>query len=220
MLGLDPRAGAGAGADSDNPLLQLFNQMMTSAGATPGGFPPPDMMGGLGANPSTAIPQQQATATAATPSVDTYATTWRLLHLALSVGLGLYLVLSAGSSNTGFTGSREDRDRAAVASADGIPDLLDGDVNGRRHFFFWAFATAEAVLITSRFFLDRARPSPSGLLWTVAGLLPSPYRAYAESVLRYGQIFSTVRSDLLVCVFILGVSTWLQSCSFCGLGGQ
>ncbi|KAL8296772.1 hypothetical protein RB597_006071 [Gaeumannomyces tritici] len=217
MLGLDPRAGAGAGgappfpgppgAADEDPMMKLLSQMM-GGGGMPGGGPgmfPPGMMGGGGTTP-----QQQATAP---PPVDTYAVAWRLLHLAVALGLGLYMALFSG-----FNGTREARDRAARASADGIPDLLDGDDAGRRHLFFWGFATAEAVLITSRFFLDRARAPPSGIVWTVASFLPGPFRGYAESVLRYGQIFSTVRSDLLVCVFILGVSSWLQSCTLCSLG--
>ncbi|KAL8381040.1 hypothetical protein RB595_005367 [Gaeumannomyces hyphopodioides] len=214
MLGLDPRAGAPPfpgppGANDEDPMMKLLSQMMgggmPGAGGGPGMFPP-GMMGG-GTAP------QQAAAAAVPPPVDTYAVAWRLLHLAVALGLGLYMALFSS-----FNGTREARDRAARASADGIPDLLDGDDAERRHLFFWGFATAEAVLITSRFFLDRARAPPSGIIWTVASFLPGPFRGYAESVLRYGQIFSTIRSDLLVCVFILGVSSWLQSCSLCSLG--
>ncbi|KLU91908.1 hypothetical protein MAPG_10857 [Magnaporthiopsis poae ATCC 64411] len=235
MLGLDPQAGAGAGAGAgvgaNDPMVQLLNQMLTTMGGGAVEVPSSESLHLDDTVPRTLSEHSpyltHCTASStiwisccpATPPVDTYARFWRLLHLVLSASLGLYLVVSTGTSNAGFTGSREDRDRAAVADADGIPDLLDGDVKARRQVFFMAFLTVEAVLITSRFFLDRARPQPTGLVWTVAGFLPDPYRAYTESVLRYSQIISTLRADLLVLVFMLGVSSLLRSCSFCGFGG-
>ncbi len=49
------------------------------------------------------------------------------------------------------------------------------------------------------------------MLWTVAGWLPPPFKGYVEIILRYGQILTTVRSDILVCVFVLGVCAWLRA---------
>lgn len=202
----------GEGPDADDPMMKMLQQMMGAGGA--GGMPNPfggadgggqnnpfaAMMGGGGGGQQQ---QQQAQQT------DAYAAIWRLLHFVLALGLGLYIALL-----TSFSGTKIARERGAVASATGGGSVVvEDDAADLRRYFFWTFATAETVLLTSRFFLDRNRASsPPGILWTVMGFLPdSQWKGYLAMVLRYSQIFSTVRSDMLVCIFVLGVCAWARS---------
>lgn len=208
------RAGAG-GEDpgAEDPMMKMLQQMMGGAGG-PGGMP--NSFGGAGDgqnNPFAAMMgggggEQQQQPTQQLAATDVYAAVWRLLHFVLAVGLGLYIALL-----TSFSGTKIARERGAVASATRA-GAADVDAADLRRYFFWTFATAETVLLTSRFFLDRSRASssPPGILWTVMGLLPeSQWKGYLAMLLRYSQIFSTVRMDMLVCIFVLGVCAWSRS---------
>ncbi|KAJ6441964.1 GET complex subunit GET2 [Purpureocillium lavendulum] len=223
MLGFDrpgqsaspsPSPGPGPGGPAlppgmeDDPLMKMMSQMMGGAGGA-GGFPP-------GASPFAGMPgmpgmpgaqQQQA----ARP--DAYTTFFRILHALLALGLGLYVTLL-----TPFSGTKLERERAAVAHAAHLAHTDDAaaasvdDANERHKLmFFWIFATGEAVLLTTRFFLDKGRSPPSGMIWSLAGFVPEPLRGYLLVALRYGQIFTTVRADILACMFVLGVCSWWKS---------
>ncbi|UNI20070.1 hypothetical protein JDV02_006196 [Purpureocillium takamizusanense] len=237
MLGFDrpgqsasPSPSPGPGPDGpalppgmeDDPLMKMMTQMMGGAG-------------GAGSSPFAGMPgmpgAQQQQQQAARP--DAYAAFFRILHALLALGLGLYVTLL-----TPFSGTRLERERAslahdvAVAHAHGYDPASAGAAAGapspsfdydgqyaaneqRKLMFFWIFATGEAVLLTTRFFLDKARGpqrgQPTGMLWTVAGFVPEPFRGYLLVALRYGQIFTTVRADILACMFVLGVCSWWKS---------
>ncbi|OAA70459.1 GET complex, subunit GET2 [Cordyceps fumosorosea ARSEF 2679] len=195
-----------AGVGEEDPLMKMMSQMMGGAGGAGGGFP--GMPGGADATSPFASmmggAQQQPAAAAAT---DVYGTVWRIVHALLALGLGLYVVLA-----TPFDGTLSQRQLAFKLEQQ--PGGADDDVgassslDGARNNFFWAFATAEAVLLTTKFFLDKGRAPPPGFLWSVAGQLPAPWRGYVVNVMRYGQIFTTVRTDILLCAFVLGVCAW------------
>lgn len=186
-------------------MMKMLSQMMAGAGgdgtqnpfagAFPGGFPGMQPQG---------IQQPK-------PSSSAY--TWRLVHALFALALGFYITLT-----TSFSGSRAQRDRTALAlvypaaTADGA-DVLDEveAMEEGREVFFWMFATAEALLITTRFMIEGGKPpAEAGMAWTVAGFLPPPWKMRVETVLRYGQIFSSVRRDILVCVFVLGLAAWAR----------
>ncbi|KAI6382592.1 hypothetical protein MCOR25_000594 [Pyricularia grisea] len=195
---LNPGVGGGQPGGPEDPMLKMLQQMM--GGQMPGGGGFPGMPG---------APQQQQQPP---PPLDTYSDAWRILHLVVALGLGLYIALTGA-----FTGTLEARDAARLASDAGGMSSADLDESNSRARFFYMFATAEAVLLTSRFFLDRSRAPPPGILWTVAGFLPPAMKRYLETALRYGQVFTTVRSDLLVCVFVLGVCHWWRTLGVVGL---
>jgi GET complex subunit GET2 len=184
--GGNPMAGA-----EDDPLMKMMAQMMGGGGPGGGGpsFPGMPSMPGM-------MPQQQA----ATP--DPYTSLWRLLHALVALGLGLYVAIL-----TPFTGTKVERERHALAHVAGADD----EYEHRKRLFFWVFATAEAGLLTMRLFLDKSRAPPPGIVWTVVGFLPEPFKGYATVALRYGQIFSTVRADILACMFVLGVCSWWRA---------
>ena len=212
------------GMDQD-PMMKMLSQMMA------GGMPGPGEPGGAGANPFAGTDmenlfgglagmpggggmpnplQQQAQQAEA----DKTARLWRIVHAIFALGLGLYVVLT-----TTFTGTRAEREQGTIASRGGDGDgdeigyaSYDARVEQTRAYFFYLFSSVEAVLLTTRYLLlDRSSAPPTGILWSVAGFLPDPFQRYLRHGLRYFQIFSTVRTDLLVCVFVLGVCCWLRT---------
>ena len=79
--------------------------------------------------------------------------------------------------------------------------------------FLWAFATAEAGLLTGRYFLDGAGRGNEvgGLAGMVLGFLPQPLKGRVEMVIRYGDVVKRVKGDVLVVVFVLGVVGWWRA---------
>lgn len=181
----NPFGPAGQAGDED-PMMKMMSQMMSGAG------------GAGGANPFAGIPGFGGGQKQKASPPDLYTSLWRLLHAIVALGLGLYIVLL-----TPFTGTLVERDQAAAA------EIQDNEE--RKRLFFWVFATAEACLLTTRFFLDQRRDPPAGIAWTVSGFLPEPFKGYVQAVMRYGQIFTTVRSDILACMFVLGACAWWRS---------
>ncbi|KAB5528162.1 hypothetical protein GE09DRAFT_1207500 [Coniochaeta sp. 2T2.1] len=203
-MGGFPGMGGPPGAEGEDPMMKMLQQMM--AGGGPGG------PGGAAGSPFGLGSPFGGPATVVAP--DRYSAIWRLLHTAVALGLGLYIALwtsFAGtklqrveSSITGSIGrTRGDTDSVGMDAGEGKFDSTH---------FFWAFATAEAVLLTTRWWLDkgRAQTGGQGMLGMVVGFLPQPFKGWVELVIRYGQVLGTVRGDVLVCVFVLGVCAWLR----------
>jgi hypothetical protein len=74
--------------------------------------------------------------------------------------------------------------------------------------FFYMFATFEIVLQTSRYYIERGQLQESGILSTVGQLLPEPYAGYFRIIGWNSVIYSTVVSDAMVVVFVLGAMSW------------
>jgi hypothetical protein len=129
---------------------------------------------------------------------DPYTAIWRILHALVAITLGLYIAVL-----TPFNGTRIQREREALSA-----DPLSAEFEHHKRNFFWIFTTAEAVLLTTRLMLDKRRPPPPGMLNTVVGFLPEPFKGYMMIGLHYWQIFGTVRSDLMACMFVLGACAW------------
>lgn len=210
MLGFDPSmAGGGPGGpDGEDPMMKMLTQML-GPGAVPPNFGGANGAGAAnpfagGANPFAAMGGMQPPQQAAAP--DTYAAMWRLLHFVLAAGLGLYIALL-----TSFGGSKIERERAAFAATTAGEGVGEGE-DVLRRYFFWTFGTAETILLTTRFLLEGRRGAPPGILGTVLGFLPEgKMKSMVGTGLKYSRIFSTVRSDILVCVFVLGICSWLRS---------
>ncbi|KAG7150920.1 hypothetical protein HYQ46_000098 [Verticillium longisporum] len=185
---IPPRAGPGAGSNPNDLSEAQLRQMMLGFERMPGAA------------------GQQAQAQASSSSADYL---WRVLHAIFALTLGLYIV-----TTTHFTGAKAQRERTALAlTYPTASDDVVGEVNRMeegREVFFWMFATAEALLITTRMFLLKGRPAEAGIAWTVAAFLPGPWRGWVETALRYGNVFASVRRDILVCVFVLGVVAWVK----------
>lgn len=180
--------------------MKMMSQMM--AGGGPGaGFPPGGANSPFPGMPG--FPPGLNNQAAAAPA-DPYTAIWRILHALVALSLGLYIIVL-----TSFSGSKIERERAASTFT---ADPLAEDIHEhRKKLFFWTFATAETLLLTTRFFMDKSRGPPPGVLGTVVGFLPEPVKGYVEIALRYGKIFTTVRADMLACIFVLGVCSWWRA---------
>ncbi|KAI1461109.1 hypothetical protein F4805DRAFT_414759 [Annulohypoxylon moriforme] len=204
-----PSAMPGMEGMEEDPMMKMLQQMMSGGGMPGGGANPfagtpmEGLMGGLGgmnAGNGAPNPMQQAQQVATNKT----ANLWRILHAVFALGLGLYVALS-----TTFTGTLSERKNSSIGSSGG--DVDTADIERTRAYFFYVFTSVEAILLTTRYFLDKGREPPKGWIWTVSEFLPGRAKAYVQHGLRYGQILSTVRSDALVCVFVLGVCSWLRS---------
>ncbi|KAK4244411.1 hypothetical protein C7999DRAFT_43920 [Corynascus novoguineensis] len=197
----------------DDPMMRMMMQMLGGAGASSTNNP----FGG--ATPSFPPQQQQQPGT---PLPNRYASLWRLLHALIALALGFYIALW-----TPFTGTKLSRDRAAAAAAGSAEErarlassLADSGAGDVTRNFFWAFATAEALLLSTRhLFLDHGRSSldsvgggagSGGIVALLAGFLPADLKAKVELAMRYVEVLGTVRRDLLVCVFVLGIAAWVR----------
>ncbi|CEI69808.1 hypothetical protein FVEN_g7324 [Fusarium venenatum] len=210
MLGFERGNGSGTaspapGGVDEDPMMKMMSQLMAGAGLPAGSMPPFPGMPGAVPGQGPPVPQTAVRSSAST-------NLWRLLHAIVALGLGFYIVLLIP-----FTGSKIERERAALAGTTPADPLIaaaepemEMELEHRKKLFFWTFATAETLLLTTRFFLDRRGSPPAGIVGTVMQFLPQPAKGYVEIVMRYGQIFTTVRSDMLACIFVLGAVAWFK----------
>ncbi|KAI1765812.1 hypothetical protein GGR53DRAFT_244690 [Hypoxylon sp. FL1150] len=211
--GATPPPMSGTEGMEGDPMMQMLSKMMAGGGmpGMPGGgqgganpfagTPLDGLMGSLGGGIGGPTPEQQAQQLAANKT----ANLWRILHAVFALGLGLYVALS-----TTFTGTLTEREHSAILTTkDGGAEV--DSLDRTRSYFFYVFTSVEALLLTSRYFLDTNREPPKGWLWTGSNFLPEPVKGYAQHALRYAQILGTVRSDALVCVFVLGLCSWWRS---------
>ncbi|KAK2591205.1 hypothetical protein QQS21_011113 [Conoideocrella luteorostrata] len=178
----------------DDPMMKMMAQMMGGAGA--GGPGSPSFPG---MPPMAGMPGQQQPI-----QTSPYHTIWRLVHALVALSLGLYVTLF-----TTFSGTKIERETAAVAHQQHL--AADDENEHHKRMFFWIFATSEAVLLTTRVILDKGRAPPPGFMSTIMGFIPEPFKGYLAVGLKYGQIFTTVRTDILTCMFVLGVCSWLRA---------
>ncbi|KAK3905362.1 Golgi to ER traffic protein 2 [Staphylotrichum tortipilum] len=214
MLGTatPPPAGPGMGMGGmpqpppgmeDDPMMRMMMQMLGGGGSALGGGNPFGF-------PPTAQPPAGGAPTVQPQTPTRAASMWRILHALLALTLGLTIALT-----TPFTGTKSSRDRAAAAAAGSLTDQLTHDGQAATKNFFWAFATAEALLLTTRHVVERGRSrlhgataGGSGILGAVVGFLPAGIKGKVELAMRYGEVAGAVRGDVLVCVFVLGVVGW------------
>lgn len=123
-----------------------------------------------------------------------YSYIWRLIHAIFATSLGLYITLT-----TPFTGTKLEREQSLYA--DPTADLSQVG-------FFWIFATAEILLQTTRFWMEKGVMQHTGLLGTVVNFLPAPWKGHVAVMSRYARIWTTVSADAMVLVFVLGVCAW------------
>ena len=118
------------------------------------------------------------------------ATVWQVLHPTLALALGLYVSIAHAY------------DRAYVATAAGrsagVPRPLQP---------FWVFATLELLLQSAQYFLEGISEQ-AGMLTAVAGFIPGPWKGRVRLLARYNGIWTTLASDALVVVWVLGVGAW------------
>lgn len=127
---------------------------------------------------------------------DRFGYVWRITHALCAVALGIYMVFVTAFNGAQF--SRGDEGGPTGAKA------------GDR--FFWAFATAQLGLQSTRYFLERDGGPLRGEGWIsmMAGAFSEPWRSRIFLLSRYSLIFSTVVQDAMLVVFVLGCVTWWE----------
>jgi len=187
MADMNALNGMGGPDGANDPMMKMLQQMM---GSVPG-----EGLGGMPSFPE--MPGMPGQAAAAAP----YAYLWRIVHAIFALGLGLYIAFT-----TTFNGTRIERERSCLTykSSSG-QELSSSSIQ-----FFWIFATAEVLLQTSRFYMEKSRVQQGGVMGMVMGFLPEPWKGYLTLATRYGRIWTTVSGDAMVCVFVLGICSWLR----------
>lgn len=190
-----PQMPPGMEGMEEDPMMQMLQKMMAGGGGPPGAnpFAGTGMEGMFGGG-------MPGMGEAAQTVTDKSANVWRIVHAVFALGLGLYVALA-----TSFTGAKHEREAYSAAGE------LQQELAKSASTFFYLFTSVEALLLTSRYFFEKHRAPPQGILWTISGFLPGSVRGSIRHGLRYWQMASTVRNDALVCVFVLGVCCWLRS---------
>lgn len=188
--------------------MRLMQQMMAQQGGQggpqfeqPGSANPQDdpmmkmlqqMMSGGGMPGMPGIEGMQQEQQPAPPST---AYMWRIIHAMFALGLALYVGIT-----TKFTGTEMARAESKL-----VDDSLKGGMATR---LFLLFATAELILQSSRFFLEKGSLPSSGIMGMLTNFLPEPWAGYIRTAGRYSIIYTTVVADAMTVVFILGLLAW------------
>ena len=175
--------GLEGGVSGEDPMMKILQQMLGGTGAGGPGAAFPPGMVDGMGEPQN---QQQE-------EPDPRAYIWRVVHFIVALLMGIYIATA-----TDFTGAKSARSKT------------QGEVGVK---YFWTFATVELVLQSSRFLLERGQLSGNGILATIAGFLPEPYKGWVILVARYSRIWQTLVSDAMVVIFVLGVMSWWNSVS-------
>ncbi|KJX94153.1 hypothetical protein TI39_contig4214g00010 [Zymoseptoria brevis] len=189
------QGGSGNGEDED-PFAKMMQQMMGAMGgqgdpnnpnAGPQDMPPmlQSLMGGaMGGG-------QQGPAQPA-PAGSVYL--WRIVHAIFAFILAFYICLTST-----FNGTQTSRYQTLSTEGNGLGPRL-----------FIIFTSAELVLQSTRYFMEKGQLQGGGPLAMVAnsGFVPEPYANYIRIVGRYIGIAKTIFSDVMVIVFVLGCIAW------------
>ena len=181
----------------EDPMMKMLQQLMSGipgadgkGSGEEGGLPP-----GLAAMMGTGGVDTAGMAGEEAKQEDTYGYLWKVVHTVFALVLGIYIIATSHA----FKG---DVSRGGIAGAGN-----EGVVNT-----FWLFATAELVLQSSRFFLERGNGNQlRGWIGIVGNMLPEPWRGYVKLAARYSGIWNTAVEDGMVVVFILGCTAWWRS---------
>ncbi|KAK4507145.1 hypothetical protein PRZ48_000879 [Zasmidium cellare] len=187
--------GGQGGGNEDDPMVKMMQQMMGLMGGDPNdpNAKQPDVPPWM-ANMLKGGAQAQEPPAPTTGS----AYMWRVVHALFSFILAFYICLTST-----FNGSKLARTQS-VYTEDG------GHGMGPRLFVI--FATAEVLLQSMRYFVEKGQLQGGGMLASVAnsGFVPEPYANYIRILGRYLTIARTIFTDVMVIVFVLGCIAWWQ----------
>ena len=189
-----PGVGGQQQQGEEDPMMKMLQQLMGGVVGAEGqgeegeGGLPPGLAAMMGAG-AMGVPGMGGTQT---KQEATYGYLWKIMHAVFALVLGTYVTATSHAFNG-------DISRGGIAGAG-----HEGGVN-----VFWLFATAELVLQSSRFFLEKGTSSQlGGGIGIIANMLPEPWRSYVRLAARYSGIWSTVVEDGMVVVFVLGCVAW------------
>lgn len=201
-------AGQGQEEEDLNPM-RMLQQLMGGGGEGGEGKLPPGLPPGMAAMLGGMMPPTPSSASAARGAgglgqseqlVDDKRNDggylWKIVHAVFAIGLGIYI-----TAMTTFSGAKSSSSSSGATTT-------DVNVDGEVRRFFWTFATAELVLQSTRFFMEKGRVSQSGWVGVLMGFLPEPYKGYLALGTRYGGIYTTVVQDAMAVLFVLGCVAW------------
>ncbi|KHJ34569.1 hypothetical protein EV44_g4900 [Erysiphe necator] len=176
---------------TDDPMMKIMQQLMG-----------PTLQNGKEINiPSVPIStDNQEKLTIISP----YAYIWRVLHTLWAITFGFSIAISSQ-----FTGTEIDRERSFLGFENLDPELLPFTSSPQNYFYL--FITIEAILIGTRYILDREDTKPVGILGMLLDALQEPIRGYLLLGLRYINIWKSVSRDAMICIFILGAFAWWRN---------
>lgn len=210
--------GQEVGGDEDMNPMKMLQQLMggsrgdSGGGKLPAGLPPgmAAMLGGMMPPSASAEGGFAQSGELADDKKNDDGYLWKIVHAIFALGLGIYITAmttfsgAKASSSSSLSSSSSSSGATTTTTADVHLDEVGEEV--RR--FFWAFATAELLLQSTRFFLEKGRGSRSGWVGFLIGVLPEPWKGYLALGTRYGGIYTTVVQDAMAVIFVLGCVAW------------
>lgn len=209
--------GGGGGREDLNPM-KMLQQLMggggeDGGGKLPAGLPPgmAAMLGGMMPASASAGGRFAQSGELADDEKNDDGYLWKIVHAIFALGLGIYI-----TAMTTFSGAKSSPSSSSSlsssSSSSGATTTADVHLNEVRgeevRRFFWAFATAELLLQSTRFFFEKGRLSRSGWVGVLIGVLPEPWKGYLALGTRYGGIYTTVVQDAMAVLFVLGCVAW------------
>ncbi|KAK0257102.1 hypothetical protein LTR91_001561 [Friedmanniomyces endolithicus] len=186
------------GGSGEDPMMRMMQQVTAMMGGNPENPNDPNqqpqipaalqaLMGGMGAG-------NNAEAQKAPETGSAYL--WRIVHAVFAATLAIYITLSST-----FNGSKLARSESVYTQEAGY---------GFGQTLFIMFTSAELVLQSSRYFMEKGQLQGSGILAKVAnsGFVPEPYAQYVRTAGRYVGIAQTIFSDAMVVIFVFGLLAW------------
>ena len=180
-------------------MMKKMQQMMAGMGGYPNdpngqqNLPPmlKAMMGAAGGQQPEAAPASGS------------AYVWRIVHAIFAFGLAFYICLTST-----FNGTKLARSSSVYADEAGY---------GLGPRLFVIFTSAELVLQSTRYFVERGQLQGGGMFASIvnSGFIPEPYANYIRVAGRYITIARTIFTDVMVIVFVLGCMAWWK-----GLGAE
>ena len=183
---------------SEDPMMRMMQQMMGAMGGQPQDPNNPNMdqsqqlpglLQAMMANNQQSQQQQSAPATSS-------AYMWRIVHAIVALILASYIAFTST-----FNGSKLSRTQNVYTQESG---------HGFGPRLFVTFVSAQLVLQTSRYLMEKGQLQGSGIFATIAnsGVIPEPFSNYIRLMGRYIGIAKMIFSDMMVVIFVFGGMAW------------
>lgn len=196
MLQMQQPQRSADGGEEEDPMVKMMQQMVGLMGGNPQdpNAKPPDlppalkmMLGGGGGETKEDAPPATGSAYM-----------WRIVHAVFACVMATYIALTST-----FNGSKLARSQSVYSEQSGY---------GLGPRLFLIFCTAELLLQSSRYFVEKGKLRGNSILAKIAnsGFVPEPYAGYVRVVGRYLSIVQTIIADALVIVFVFGMMAWWQ----------